>query len=141
MNVETAETAGQALAALSPAFAWTVAALTFVGLALGLRVIALRLTLKIGIGDGGNKVVRRAIRAHANFAEWVPLTLLCLLVADLRGVDERVLMGLGIALFVSRVGHGFGLSRFVGVSVGRTGGMTLNLLVLAAAAVLAGLGG
>ncbi len=143
MSAETAEQAVAQAASLtiSQPLAWTIAALVLVGLGLGLRVIVMRLTMKVGIGDGGHRVLKRAIRAHANFAEWVPLTILALAAAELRGWGPTVIGGLGAVLVVARIGHGFGLSRFIGVSIGRTGGMSLNLIILLVAAVMAAVGG
>ena len=40
---------------------------------LGLRVARMRRGEKIGFGDGDNWYLRSAIRAHANFAEYVPI--------------------------------------------------------------------
>ena len=49
-------------------------ALLFV--ALSLNVSRLRLKLKVSYGDGGHDELRRAIRAHGNFAEFVPLLIM-----------------------------------------------------------------
>lgn len=62
-------------------------------------------------------------------------------VADLRGAPETWIWALGGALFVARVGHALGLSRSVGVSVGRCGGTTLTMVVTIAAAIVAVLTG
>jgi len=40
---------------------------------LGLRVARIRRANKIGFGDGDNLYLRSAIRAHAHFAEYVPI--------------------------------------------------------------------
>src|ERR1039457_3828590 len=41
--------------------------------ALGLQVVHLRRGNQAGFGDGGNADLRSAIRAHAHFAEYVPI--------------------------------------------------------------------
>ena len=43
---------------------------------LSINVIRARQQHKVGIGTGRNKSVERAIRVHANFAEYVPFALL-----------------------------------------------------------------
>ena len=43
---------------------------------LSARVIRVRQQEGIAIGDGNNLRLRRAIRVHANFAEYVPLALI-----------------------------------------------------------------
>lgn len=126
---------------MSDALAWTFAAHALLGLLLGLNVIRLRWKHRVGIGDGGNREMVRAVRVHANFAEWTPLALLLLLAAELRSAPPDWVAGLGLALLLGRVGHAIGLSRGIGPSVGRSGGMTLTMIVILAAAGLALRGG
>lgn len=124
----------------STALAASTLALVVLYIGLGLRVAWLRIRLRVGIGEGKkpeHRPLKRAIRVHGNFGEWVPITLFVLLLAELRGVDPTVVGGLGAALVVARLGHAFGLSRSIGPSIGRTGGLTLHLLVLLGAAVAA----
>lgn len=126
---------------MTQALSLVIAAHVLLGILLGLRVIFLRLTRKVGIGDGQDKDLRRAIRVHGNFVEWVPLALLALFAAEVRGAGEDWIWGLGGALLVSRLGHAFGLSRGIGLSVGRSGGMVLMFTVMGIACVLAVRGG
>jgi uncharacterized membrane protein YecN with MAPEG domain len=50
---------------------WAAAfALLFV--LLSVRTLRLRRQLGIALGDSGNETLQRAIRVHANFAEYVP---------------------------------------------------------------------
>ncbi len=44
-------------------------------LILSFRTIVLRGRLRVTLGDGGSEALQRAIRAHANFGEYVPLAL------------------------------------------------------------------
>jgi hypothetical protein len=44
-------------------------------LVLTFRTIVLRGRLRVTLGDGGSEALQRAIRAHANFGEYVPLAL------------------------------------------------------------------
>ena len=40
--------------------------------ALSLRTLLLRRKLRVAVGDAGNLQLLRAMRVHANFAEYVP---------------------------------------------------------------------
>ena len=98
---------------------------TLLVLALAGRVVAYRLTHKVGLGDGGHGDLQRRIRAHANAG------------MELNGVDDAVIHGFGITLFVSRLLHAWGLSRHAGTSIGRFAGTGLTLLLMVAMAVFA----
>jgi uncharacterized membrane protein YecN with MAPEG domain len=103
--------------------------------ALAGRVIAIRRATKVGIGDGADRRLARAIRVHANAVEYVPIALILLLVAELGGAGAGLLHGCGIALVVGRIAHALGFTRTAGISFGRTLGVTLTfgvILVLAA---------
>ena len=94
------------------------------------RVVNARNSQKILFGDGGNEVLQRHIRVHANFIEYVPLGLVLLLVLELNGAAPRLLNLLGASLLVARLLHAFGLSRSTGTSVGRFVGTVATWLVL-----------
>lgn len=116
---------------------WTVAAHAGLAVALGARVMLMRNAKGIPVGDGDDREMRRAMRAYGNFAEWVPLTLLVLLAADLRGAGPLLVGGLGTALLLGRVAHGYAIGRSTGPSMARTVGVALTLIVLCTAAVTA----
>lgn len=105
--------------------------------ALSLRVIRLRYRHKVEIGDGGVPELQRAIRAHANFIEYVPVALLLILMADLVGHEKWVVHLLGIALLIGRLAHAYGFTTTPGLSPGRGIGVMLTTLVLVVGAVLA----
>jgi uncharacterized membrane protein YecN with MAPEG domain len=62
-------------------------------------------------GDVGDATLVRAIRAHANFAEYAPLVLLLLLGLALLGAPVLWLHLLGAVFTVGRVFHVFGMMR------------------------------
>jgi uncharacterized membrane protein YecN with MAPEG domain len=102
---------------------------------LGVSVSRERGKAGVGLGDGGNADLLRAIRAHANAVEWVLPVLLLMLVAELNRAPLLFLHVCGIALVVGRVLHALGLRRTGGLSHGRfigTGLTWLTLVVLAA---------
>jgi uncharacterized protein len=116
-----------------------VALLALLLCGLSIRVLRLRRRLQLLIGDGGDSVLRRAMRVQANFAEYVPMALLLLLLLELGGSSAIVLHGFGIALLIARAAHAIGVSR-VDERVGwRIAGMSLtfSLLGLGAVALLA----
>jgi hypothetical protein len=102
---------------------------------LALPISAWRRRLKIGLGDGGDEQLRRAIRVHANTVEWALPTLLLLALAELNRAPALLLHVCGIALVVGRVVHALGLSRTSGKSAGRFVGIGLNWTALVVLAV------
>ena len=91
---------------------------------------------KPSLGDGGNPAMLRRIRGHANFAEYVPLTLLLIGFLELSGAAVWQLHVLGCTLFVGRVLHGYALSFSANSPFGRSVGIALTLLTVMAASVL-----
>lgn len=109
--------------------------LALVFLALSVRVIGTRRTERIGLGDGGSRVLLRRMRAHANFAEYVPLGILLIGLAELQAAPAWLLHVLGAALLAGRIAHAVGVSREP-EGFGRVPGMILTLTVLGLAALL-----
>lgn len=69
-----------------------------------------RRTHKITLGDGGHEGMSRAIRAHANAAEYIPAALVGLVVLSLfEALPVWVLHAGGISLTLGRILHGWGL--------------------------------
>ena len=64
---------------------------------------------KASIGTNGSKVLDVMIRTHGNNAEFVPLALLLLLIAELMGGSPTWLHVLGGLLLVARVSHAIGM--------------------------------
>jgi len=105
-------------------------------LVLTFRTITLRGRLRVALGDGGNDALRRAIRAHANFSEYVPIALVMLVVLGAIGSSLVILHGLGLALLVGRILHALGVSRLREPLALRMAGMVLTTGVLLVEAVL-----
>jgi uncharacterized membrane protein YecN with MAPEG domain len=78
----------------------------------------------------------RLIRGHANFAEYVPLALVMMLVLELGRTSTYVLHALGIGLLVSRLLHGYALSFTARFRFGRVWGAGITFLVLLVEGVL-----
>lgn len=119
-----------------PVTALYAALLTPVLLWLSVRTIRLRQRHQIGIGDGGNDALRRAMRAHANFAEYVPFALLLIALAESQGIGPLVIHALGLALLAGRISHAHGISREPETIAHRRNGMIATFAVIAIAALI-----
>ncbi len=108
---------------------------------LTMRISQLRTKAGISVGDGGNELLVRRMRAQLNFAEQVPLTLLMVGVVELSGKGGLWLAPLGAVFVLGRVAHAIGMdgSFRAGRPLGIVTGMVLQL-ALVIAAVLASLG-
>ena len=74
-------------------------------------------------------MLQRKIRAHGNFAEYVPHALLFVLVLELMQVQIWLLWLLGSSLSVARIAHAWGLIKTYGPSPGRAIGFFLTWFV------------
>lgn len=99
-------------------------------------VIAGRFKHRVGIGDGGNEEVFKRIRMHSNFAEYVPLALVLMFLAEFEGAAEWLMHVLGAGLVIGRLAHAFGLYGSMYISKGRSAGTVITLLVILVAAIL-----
>ena len=97
---------------------------------LSFRVIRERGHRKIPLGDGGDAGMQRVIRGHANFAEYVPLALVMMMMLELSGFPVSVLHMLGATLLVARLLHGYALSFTPYFFFGRFAGAALTFVVL-----------
>ena len=94
---------------------------------LSVLVIRLRVSTRISIGDGGDKVLSRMTRVFGNFIEYAPLVVVMLALAETMGTGRLTLHLFGIAFLVGRIAHAFGLYRTLGANPGRTIGVALTL--------------
>lgn len=105
-------------------------------LVLSIRVIRGRLTTKTFMGDGGNAKMLRLMRGHANFAEYVPLTLVLMAFAETHGSRPWLLHTMGASLVVARLLHGYTFLFSDHFFPGRFIGTNLTFAVLAVASGL-----
>jgi uncharacterized protein len=105
-------------------------------IALGGFVVAQRRRARIGLGTGSDPALERSVRVHGNFAEYAPLFLVLLLVAELAGAAGGLLHLLGAAFLLARIGHAFGLGRSSGTSTGRFFGTLVTWVAIVVVAVV-----
>jgi hypothetical protein len=80
-------------------------------IALAWRVSTLRRRHKVSLGTGDSPELLTAVRTHANAAEFVPLALLLMLIAELCGGGSVPLHVYGGVLLVGRLMHVYGMPR------------------------------
>lgn len=112
------------------------AALTALFIVLSFRVIGQRRAKNVSLGDAGDKLLLGRIRAHGNCAEYVPLGLFLLLLAELGAAPVWGLHLAGGLLLLGRVLHAVALSGGAGLSL-RAAGMVMTFGALGLSAVLA----
>lgn len=116
-----------------------LAALLYIALAM--RVIGVRRSDKVSLGDAANKTLETRIRQNGNFNEYVPLALILMAIAELQNAPRLLLIVLGLAILGGRLAHVYGLENMhnaVGRKL-RTYGMLstfLSLVVLSLTLVL-----
>ncbi|MDG2992353.1 MAPEG family protein [Candidatus Synechococcus calcipolaris G9] len=99
------------------------------------RVIILRGKSSVALGDGGQIGLKRAIRVHANFVEYVPFTLFIIYLLEVQTGSSLWIHGLCGGLFLGRCLHAFGLSQTKENLIYRVTGMVVTFAVLAGAAI------
>ena len=111
--------------------------LGLVFIVLSFRVVRLRGKHRVDLGDGGVDELVRAVRVHGNFAEYVPLALVLMLLAEGAGAADGLLHGLGILLVLARLSHAHAL--FSGTMATRVfGAGSTNLVIVISAVMLIG---
>jgi uncharacterized protein len=112
------------------------AAAALVNIWLMLRCGQARTSQKVSVGDGGNELVIRRMRAHANFIESAPLVLVLIGALEATGGTSTWLWIVGIAFIVGRLAHGLGMDGGA-LGKGRAAGTVISMLTLLGLAVMA----
>jgi uncharacterized membrane protein YecN with MAPEG domain len=98
---------------------------------LWIAVSSVRSELKCSIGDNGDKNLLLVIRRHGNFIEWVPFTLVLMILAEAQGTGATWLHAAGILLLIGRLAHPFGLKADNAAHPLRYVGNGTNMLAVA----------
>ena len=89
----------------------TASVLGLLYIVLMLRIVRMRFQNRISLGDGGNAEILKRIRAHGNFAEYVPLLLILMGLLEMAGTDKTWLSLAGVVLVLCRMSHVVGIHR------------------------------
>ena len=81
---------------------------------LSMRVINNRVRAQVNLLDGRDEALTRAMRAHGNFAEYVPFALLLMALAEIQGGSGLFMHVLGTVLIVCRLSHAYALTATTG---------------------------
>jgi len=101
------------------------------------RVAIHRLKNRIEIGTGGDTQLERLIRVQGNLTEYAPITLILLGLLEIHGVDQTILISLGVVFVGARLAHAHGFGTKPGKNPGRFYGMIATWLVILVASGLA----
>lgn len=104
--------------------------LALVFIVLSVRVIGTRRGAKVRLGDGGNEALLRRMRVHANFAEYTPLCLILLGLAESLAAPGWLLHAAGAAFLAGRLAHAYGVSQVREPFAFRVGGMMATFSVI-----------
>lgn len=117
---------------VTPLYA-AVLALLFI--ALSVRTLRLRRRLNIAVGDRDDQQMLRSMRIHANFAEYVPLSLLLIYMFESGNGTSIFIHALCVCLFVGRLSHAYGVGRIEEDYRYRVFGMAMTFTALTGAAL------
>ena len=117
-----------------PATPFYAAIFALLLVALSIRTLRLRHKLRVGIGDGGEPRLQRAIRVHANFCEYVPLAVLLIYFFEVFVGQGLWVHVLAVTLLVGRLLHAYGVSQTGENYRYRVTGMALTFTVILTAA-------
>jgi len=112
---------------ITPAYA---AIFAFIFIALSVRTLRLRRQLRVAIGHGNEPKLERAARAHANFAEYVPISILLIYFLEIHTVSSIWIHLLCTVLLVGRIVHAYGVSQVSEDHRYRLTGMSLTFAVI-----------
>ena len=103
---------------------------------LSVRVIRARRAARIALGDGGDRALLRRMRVQANFAEYAPLVLVLMAMAELQGAIPVLIHAIGLLLIIGRLCHAYGVSQEPETFRFRVGGMALTFAALVSGALV-----
>ena len=102
---------------------------------LSVRTMRLRREFQVALGDGKQPHLLRAARVHANFAEYVPISLLLIYFLETYTHSYWWIHALCIALLAGRIIHAYGVSQPEENYNFRRIGMGLTVIVIVVASM------
>jgi len=112
------------------------ALLTFLLLALAYRVVLLRRKLLVGVGDGHKQELRRAIGAHQNAAENIPIMVILMVLYEMVQGADIWLHSCAVVFTLGRLLNAWGVSHYNNASASRVYGMWMTVVAMATMAFL-----
>ena len=85
------------------------ALLALIFIALSVNVVRSRQMFKVALSDGNKDVMKQRIRAQGNFAEYTPLFLIMLGVAEYNRLPGYAIHILGVLFITGRILHAYSL--------------------------------
>ncbi|WP_029890581.1 MAPEG family protein [Polycyclovorans algicola] len=89
----------------------------------------------VALGDAGDIGLQRTIRVHANFSEYVPITLILIYMIESLYALPVLVHLLGLGLLIGRLSHAYGVSQPREDFRFRITGMALTFSVIGIAAL------
>lgn len=111
--------------------------LGLLNIAIAVSVARVRSATGITEGDGGNPDLSVAMRRHANFTEFAPLTLVIIALLEINGAPTMAIHILAGGLVLFRISHAIGMNGSEETSPARLAGTAGTALVLLVASVWA----
>lgn len=112
---------------ITPIYAGLVA-LLFVFLSF--RVIRARRQSKVPLGDGGDRLLLRRLRAQGNLAEYAPMIIVLMALGELQDASGLLIHVIGLCLLGGRCIHAYGVSREPETYALRVTGMALTFTAM-----------
>ena len=105
---------------------------------LSLRTMRIRRKNKIAVGDGSNSQLQRAMRVHANFAEYTPIAIILVGFVESLKYSPIIIHILLSTFLLGRIVHAYGMSRINEDFRFRVFGMvmTFNLITVSSALII-----
>jgi len=119
-----------------PITAFYAALLAMLFMVLSFRTIERRRTARVEIGTGEDAELLRRCRVHANFAEYVPLALVLLALAESLKAPHALLHLAGLMLLAGRSVHAYGLSQTPHILRLRVTGMIMTFGAITLTAII-----
>jgi uncharacterized membrane protein YecN with MAPEG domain len=116
-------------------FSLLIAINSLLVLLLAMNVSRLRMKYKISLGDGGNKCLMTAIRAHCNALEQLPIFTIVMIALTYLAASTTLLSTLVIGFTLARIFHAYGMLYRVFVARRIGAGFTYIFQLIAAISV------
>ena len=114
------------------------ALLSLIFVVLSIKTIIIRRKNKVAVGDGNKPQLQRAMRVHANFAEYTPIAIILVGFVESLKYNEIIVHILLSLFLLGRIIHAYGLSKIDEDFRFRVFGMvmTFNVITIASGLII-----